>query len=1205
MLDYVADNKKNIRSTFKLMGIDDVSWIFSTYIFTQIYSLTCATITILVVGFTDNFIICWQFYYMLLFFWLASIFMYGTFSIFIQKREKAKKVSQIGGFVMAFLTIVASFLPQKQWLYILYAIPNAPLAAFVKTYSDKHPYDSNPAIIGITCSALFWVLLFIYLDHQFALHGVEKDLLWCCKKSNRLKDTSIIHTNKNSTKINTLEQNQIDEENKELRNSNFYGNTVQEIKNLTKKFGSFKAVDSVNIEFKEGMISCILGHNGAGKSTLINAICGIVSPTSGSIYLRNENVRKNSKALEGKIGYCPTYDFIWDNFFVDKYQNFIADLKLIKNKSKEVKYWLEFFDLTNHSHKKIKKLSGGQRKKVNIAAACMGSPDIIFLDEPSSGVDPKARRDLWDAIRKLKAANCAIILTTHHLEEAEELANDVIILAKGMKKEQGSVDHIKKIYGDGYEIILENISEKEKKFICEKLETNWPNVKINKNIFSKKETLLQTVPYDSINEIYNILRIFENNEIPFNIKANTLEDAYIKMESLAHPDHEKFRDYMLNECYDMFKTLHQGKICGKIAGIFLRRFYIHFSSFFDILLTIFISILPAIQAIGPTYAIREYFELQSPHIINLPYVTSGIFWYVNILSGAALFGLPITEERHSKMRQFLKMAGIDSTTYYIGTFIYDWINCAFSIILNAIQLGIFGLTNNDNQVKGWVFNVKSDHLHYFILENLLISQCLPVQSYLVQWILRVNKTYALKIMPPILLLYNFGIIIIPSLVLKERSYININCSFAILFPIGIHVWSSIVKFINGINNPSNEENHMFTDLDNYVLIYGQVLAHFILLMIINITIDKYSYRTDIDSSFNKFANKRHTFIYNQKSIKEEERRAFNENESKNDHIVCQNIAKVFKGKKGKSDFYALKNSSFTLRQNEVLGIQGPNGAGKSTTFNILCAYLRRNSGDIKLKGCQNFDKIREFFKETGACFQDDILWNEISVEGHLKIFSLLKNVPKSTYIYYLKVLDLYNFRHTLASDLSSGMKRKLCIILSMFSNPNYKYMDEPSTGVDPVTRNDQRKLIKTQQDANKGSTIYTTHAMQEAEQLCDRIGILVNGGYSCILNINELKRSTNGFNLKVNFNKENFDAESFESALLNNIDDLRIERTLIEEKQLRLKILNIKNLSDLFKEMTQKIKENVINEFWCSEMSLNDIFQDIARYQEGFELDIK
>ena len=117
----------------------------------------------------------------------------------------------------------------------------------------------------------------------------------------------------------------------------------------------------------------------------------------------------------------------------------------------------------------------------------------------------------------------------------------------------------------------------------------------------------------------------------------------------------------------------------------------------------------------------------------------------------------------------------------------------------------------------------------------------------------------------------------------------------------------------------------------------------------------------------------------------------------------------------------------------------------------------------------------------------------------------------------MDILGLADFTGRKAEDLSSGMKRKLCIILSMFSNPRYKYMDEPSTGVDPVTRNDLRGLLKTQKESNKGSTIYTTHSMNEAELLCDRISILVNGGYSCVMGTNELKRTTHGFNLTVNF----------------------------------------------------------------------------------------
>jgi len=99
---------------------------------------------------------------------------------------------------------------------------------------------------------------------------------------------------------------------------------------------------------------------------------------------------------------------------VDNYLNLVADMKLIKNKEQEIEKWLQFFNLKINQYKKSKELSGGNRKKMNMAAAVLGNPEILFLDEPSSGVDPSSRRDLWEVIRMLKSNNSALVLTTHH-----------------------------------------------------------------------------------------------------------------------------------------------------------------------------------------------------------------------------------------------------------------------------------------------------------------------------------------------------------------------------------------------------------------------------------------------------------------------------------------------------------------------------------------------------------------------------------------------------------------------------------------------------------------------------------------------------------------------------------------------------------------------------------------------------------------------
>ena len=331
----------------------------------------------------------------------------------------------------------------------------------------------------------------------------------------------------------------------------------------------------------------------------------------------------------------------------------------------------------------------------------------------------------------------------------------------------------------------------------------------------------------------------------------------------------------------------------------------------------------------------------------------------------------------------------------------------------------------------------------------------------------------------------------------------------------------------------------------------------------SIVSDRFYFRVGKDFRYNKDAIKKETKIFDQESLEGEQRR-IETGEGETDAITINDVKKVFKVK-NKQDFYALKGSTFSLRQNEILGILGPNGAGKSTTFNILSANLTRSDGEMKLAG-KNFDHNKEFFVNTGCCFQEDILWDDFDVNQHFTIFGLIRGVPKHIMKKWMKIMNLTNFGKNSVKQLSSGMKRKVCISLAMACNPKYKFFDEPSTGLDPIARNDLRMYIKQQRDLNQGSTIFTTHTMSEAEQLCDRLAILVNGGYSCIMPVHEMKRKAAGYKLILYFKHESSDKNPAFNTL-KKMSGLKWETTLEEPKQARIKIEYIEDLSNLFREL--------------------------------------
>ena len=203
-----------------------------------------------------------------------------------------------------------------------------------------------------------------------------------------------------------------------------------ETKNLTKKYKEKVAVDNLNLQIEKGELFSLLGTNGAGKTTTIKMITSLINLTSGEILINGKNLKENTMKIKQIINVSPQETAIAPNLTVKENLEFIAGVYSIKNKEEKVKELIELFKLQEVLKQKAKTLSGGWQRRLSIAMALINDPEILFLDEPTLGLDVIARRELWSIIEKLKN-KITIILTTHYMEEAETLSNRVAIMAKG------------------------------------------------------------------------------------------------------------------------------------------------------------------------------------------------------------------------------------------------------------------------------------------------------------------------------------------------------------------------------------------------------------------------------------------------------------------------------------------------------------------------------------------------------------------------------------------------------------------------------------------------------------------------------------------------------------------------------------------------------------------------------------------------------
>lgn len=216
------------------------------------------------------------------------------------------------------------------------------------------------------------------------------------------------------------------------------------VRDLERRFGSFKAVNRVSFEVAEGEIFGFLGPNGAGKSTTIRMLTGILSPTGGSGTVAGFDVRMQAEEIKANIGYMSQKFSLYEDLTVEENIDFYSGVyRIPSEKKKQRKDWvLEMAGLTEHRHSRAAILSGGWKQRLALGCAILHEPPIIFLDEPTSGVDPISRRQFWDLIYELSGRGVTIFVTTHYMDEAE-YCDRIALIYRGELTAIGSPQELK------------------------------------------------------------------------------------------------------------------------------------------------------------------------------------------------------------------------------------------------------------------------------------------------------------------------------------------------------------------------------------------------------------------------------------------------------------------------------------------------------------------------------------------------------------------------------------------------------------------------------------------------------------------------------------------------------------------------------------------------------------------------------------------
>ncbi|MDQ0198945.1 ABC transporter ATP-binding protein [Neobacillus ginsengisoli] len=298
---------------------------------------------------------------------------------------------------------------------------------------------------------------------------------------------------------------------------------VLELKNLTKKFADFIAVDNISLSIAEGEIFGFLGANGAGKSTTINMIAGLLRINDGEITILGKNIAKNSKFAKMNIGIVPQDLAIYEDLTAAENVRFFAGLYGLRGAklTERVDEALQFVGLSDKHKEYPKSFSGGMKRRLNIACAIAHRPKLIIMDEPTVGIDPQSRNYILRSVRKLNEMGCTIIYTSHYMEEVEEICTKIAIVDHGKVIAEGTKEQLIAIITNTKDVWIEVKT-------AEKI-----NVELIKEITGVKTVQLEEnfIKINSDIEVNNLNKIVQHL-INHNIEISSLEEKEPNLETV-------------------------------------------------------------------------------------------------------------------------------------------------------------------------------------------------------------------------------------------------------------------------------------------------------------------------------------------------------------------------------------------------------------------------------------------------------------------------------------------------------------------------------------------------------------------------------------------------------------------------------------------------------------------------------------------------
>ncbi|UJR32205.1 hypothetical protein I4U23_019670 [Adineta vaga] len=417
----------------------------------------------------------------------------------------------------------------------------------INTDLGRHTYLINEIIYiwlsMIIGSLLFWLLAFYFEQIRPGKYGIARSWSWPLDYIRKKQ----IRRNSSDIQMVEISSNQ---------------QTTVRINNLTKSYGRIGgeqqiAVDHISFTLEKSTIHGLIGHNGAGKTTTMEMICGLLSCDRGTIEIHNKNLLENLHELQSCIGYCPQQDMLFSYLTVREQLEFYARVRSNSNSidHNQIEELLAMMNMDKFNQQLCHTLSGGMQRKLSILCAFVGQANIIILDEPSSSLDPVARRTLWNWLREHKI-NRTLLISSHLLDEVEELCDSVIILDSGKIRAQGTILELKQQYGPSGDRLHLDI-------LPDYIPKEW--------IIDETKHCIQ-IP--NRKQLIEVLEKLEKENIHYSLMNTTLDDIFLKLTSSSEllSQDESTNQSQIDVLFTTRTNTHSIDLWyQQILGILIRR----------------------------------------------------------------------------------------------------------------------------------------------------------------------------------------------------------------------------------------------------------------------------------------------------------------------------------------------------------------------------------------------------------------------------------------------------------------------------------------------------------------------------------------------------------------------------------------------------------------------------------------------------------